>query len=38
MIIGVPKELKNNRFWEAQPNPAEARMQELMKKLWGDKE
>jgi putative ATPase len=34
----LPKELKNNRFWEAQPNPAEARMQELMKKLWGDKE
>ncbi|MDD4631199.1 MAG: replication-associated recombination protein A [Proteiniphilum sp.] len=34
----LPKELKNNRFWEAQPNPAEARMHELMKKLWGDKE
>ncbi len=34
----LPKELKNNRFWEAQPNPAEAKMHELMKKLWGDKE
>lgn len=33
----LPKELKNSRFWEAQSNPAEAKMYELMKKLWGDK-
>ena len=31
----LPKELKNSRFWEVQPNPAEAKMHELMKKLWG---
>jgi len=33
----LPKELKNIRFWEAQPNAAEAKMHELMKKLWGEK-
>ncbi|MCE5205436.1 MAG: replication-associated recombination protein A [Porphyromonadaceae bacterium] len=33
----LPKELKNSRFWESQPNPAEAKMYELMKKLWGDR-
>lgn len=33
----LPKELKNSRFWEAQSNPAEAKMYELMRKLWGDK-
>ncbi len=31
----LPKELKRNRFWEPQPNPAEDKMAELMKKLWG---
>lgn len=31
----LPKELKNNRFWEAQDNPSEVKMRELMKKLWG---
>lgn len=31
----LPKELKNTRFWEAQNNPSEAKMRELMKKLWG---
>lgn len=31
----LPKELKNSRFWEVQSNPAEAKMYELMKKLWG---
>lgn len=30
----LPKELKNTRFWEAQNNPQEAKMRELMKKLW----
>ncbi|MDO5665012.1 MAG: replication-associated recombination protein A [Bacteroidia bacterium] len=30
----LPKELKNTRFWEAQNNPSEAKMRELMKKLW----
>ena len=33
----LPKELKNSRFWDPQRNPAEAKMHELMKKLWGDK-
>jgi len=31
----LPKELKNSRFWNAQSNSAEAKMYELMKKLWG---
>lgn len=31
----LPMELKNCRFWEAQSNSAEAKMNELMKKLWG---
>lgn len=31
----LPKELKNNCFWEAQDNPSEVKMRELMKKLWG---
>lgn len=31
----LPKELKNSRFWEPQSNPAESKMNELMKKLWG---
>lgn len=30
----LPKELKNIRFWDAQNNPSEAKMRELMKKLW----
>ena len=33
----LPKELKSNRFWDAQPNPSEVKMVEWMKKLWGDK-
>lgn len=31
----LPRELKNTRFWDAQNNPSEAKMKELMKKLWG---
>ena len=31
----LPKEIKGARFWEAQPNPAEKKMDELMRKLWG---
>lgn len=30
----LPNKLKNSRFWEAQNNPSENKMQELMKKLW----
>ncbi len=30
----LPKELKNSRFWEPQTNPAESKMNDLMKKLW----
>ncbi len=32
----LPKELKNTRFWDAQNNPSEVKMRELMKKLWGN--
>ena len=30
----LPMELKNNRFWDPQGNPAESKMNDLMKKLW----
>jgi putative ATPase len=33
----LPKELKNSRFWEPQSNPAESKMNDLMRKLWGNK-
>ena len=32
----LPKEIKNSRFWEAQNSPAESKMNEWMKKLWGE--
>ncbi|MDR0422072.1 MAG: replication-associated recombination protein A [Proteiniphilum sp.] len=32
----LPAELKNSRFWEPQPNPSEAKMAELMRKLRGE--
>ncbi|MDD2606835.1 replication-associated recombination protein A [Lascolabacillus sp.] len=32
----LPKELKNSRFWEPQSSPAEKKMSDWMKKLWGD--
>jgi len=32
----LPRELNKNRFWEPQTNPSEVKMQEWMKKLWGD--
>ena len=31
----LPKELKNSRFWEAQNSPAESKLSDWMKKLWG---
>lgn len=31
----LPKELKGSKFWDPQSNAAEAKMYELMKKLWG---
>jgi putative ATPase len=34
----LPPELKDSRFWEPQPNPSEAKMTELMKKLRSSKE
>ena len=34
----LPKELKKSRFWNAQSNLSEAKMQEWMKKLWGDQQ
>ena len=33
----MPDALQGTKLWEAQPNPSEAKMNELMKKLWGDK-
>lgn len=33
----VPKELKNRKFWNPQPNPYEAKIVEHLKKLWKDK-
>jgi putative ATPase len=32
----LPKELKGTLFWEAQPNPAERKLAEHMRKLWGE--
>jgi putative ATPase len=32
----LPKELENSRFWESGNNPSEAKMSELMRKLWGE--
>ncbi|MBF6597607.1 MAG: replication-associated recombination protein A [Fermentimonas sp.] len=32
----LPKEIKSSRFWEAQNSPAESKMSEWMKKLWGE--
>ena len=31
----MPDTLQGTKLWEAQPNPAEIKMDELMKKLWG---
>lgn len=31
----MPNELKNSRFWEAQNSPAESKLSDWMKKLWG---
>lgn len=31
----MPDTLQSTKLWEAQPNPAEIKMDELMKKLWG---
>ena len=33
----MPDALQGTKLWEAQPNPSEAKMSELMKKLWGEK-
>ncbi|MDD4776999.1 MAG: replication-associated recombination protein A [Fermentimonas sp.] len=33
----LPKEIKNSIFWEAQSTPAEKKMSDLMRKLWGEK-
>ena len=32
----MPDALQGTKLWEAQPNAAEAKMSELIKKLWGD--
>jgi len=33
----LPRELQSSRFWEPQSNLSETKMDEWMKKLWGDK-
>ncbi|MCQ2218876.1 MAG: replication-associated recombination protein A [Paludibacteraceae bacterium] len=33
----MPKEIQGTQFWQAQDNPAEARLHENMKRLWGDR-
>lgn len=33
----LPDGLEDARFWEPQDNPAEVRLSEYMRKLWGDK-
>lgn len=33
----MPKELAAQRFWQAQENPAEAKLTEHMRKLWGNR-
>ncbi|MDR2234252.1 MAG: replication-associated recombination protein A [Tannerella sp.] len=33
----LPKELLNRSFWKSQPNPAEKKMAEYMRQLWGDR-
>ena len=32
----MPKEIKSSRFWEPQSSPAESKLSDWMKKLWGD--
>ncbi len=32
----LPEAIKGSRFWEAQLNPAEKKLSDLMKKLWGE--
>jgi putative ATPase len=32
----VPEEIKSKKFWQAQDNAQEIKIQEQMKKLWGD--
>ena len=33
----LPDELKNTTIWHCQPNPAESKLGEWMKKLWGER-
>ncbi|MBO4805045.1 MAG: replication-associated recombination protein A [Paludibacteraceae bacterium] len=33
----MPKEIQGTQFWHAQENPAEARLHENMKRLWGER-
>jgi len=33
----LPKELLNHSFWKGQPNPAEKKMIEYMRQLWGER-
>lgn len=33
----LPSEMKDHRFWNPQNNPTEAKLKDLMQRLWGDK-
>ena len=33
----LPKELKGSRLWKGQPNPAEQKLIDRMRSLWGDR-
>lgn len=33
----LPAEIRNQRFWKSQENPAEQKLNEQMKRLWGDR-
>jgi len=33
----MPKEIQKERFWKSQPNPAEQKMAEHLKRLWKDR-
>lgn len=35
--VYLPKEVQDQHFWKGQNNPAEQKLVEHMKKLWGDR-
>jgi len=35
--VYLPKEVQDQHFWKGQNNPAEQKLVEHMRKLWGDR-